>query len=63
MTDFEHKYEVKLESVIFKRLDAKFAKTITIKIEGSVYFAINSIIAFRSILPQLHNPMSHEYYI
>ena len=29
----------------------------------SVYFAVNGIIAFRSILPQLHNPMSHEYYI
>ena len=31
--------------------------------KGSVYFAVNGIIAFRSILPQLHNPMSHEYYI
>ena len=30
---------------------------------GSVYFAVNDIIAFRSILPQLHNSMSHKYYI
>ena len=30
---------------------------------GSVYFAVNNIIASRSTLPQLHNPMSHEYYI
>ena len=30
--------------------------------KGSVYFA-NIVIAFRSRLPQLHNPMSHEYYI
>ena len=33
MTDFEHKYEVELESEIFKRLDAKFAKTIIIRIQ------------------------------
>ena len=32
MTDFEHKYEVKLESAIFERLDAKFAKTIIIRL-------------------------------
>ena len=32
-------------------------------LKGSVYFVVNNIIAFRSILPQLHNPMSHEYYI
>ena len=32
MTDFERKYEVELESAIFERLDAKFAKTITLRI-------------------------------
>ena len=31
MTDFEHKYEVELE-----RLDAKFAKTIVIRIKRNV---------------------------
>ena len=30
---------------------------------GSVYFAINGIIAFRSILLKLLNLMSHVYYI
>ena len=33
MTDFEHKYEIELESAIFERLDAKFAKTIIIRIK------------------------------
>ena len=44
-------------------LASVFLKIIIAK--GSVYFAVNDIpvIAFRSILPQLHNPMSHEYYI
>ena len=41
---------------------SKFFETSKKKL-GSVYFAINDIVAFRSILPQLHNPMSHEYYI
>ena len=36
MTDFEHKYEVELESAIFERLDAKFAKTIIIRIKRNV---------------------------
>ena len=36
MTDFEHKYEVELESAIFERLDAKFAKTINIRIKRNV---------------------------
>ena len=36
MTDFEHKYEVELKSVIFesRRLNAKFAKTIISKLKG-----------------------------
>ena len=29
----------------------------------SVYFVVDGIIAFRSVLPELHNPMSHKYYI
>ena len=33
MTDYEHKYEVELDSAIFERLDAKFAKTIIIRIK------------------------------
>ena len=36
MTDFEHKYEVELESAIFERLDAKFAKTIIIRLKRNV---------------------------
>ena len=36
MTDFEHKYEVELESAILDRLDAKFAKTIMISIEKNL---------------------------
>ena len=32
-------------------------------VKGSVHFAVNSIIASRSILLQLHNPTSHQYYI
>ena len=36
MTDFEHKYEVELESAIFERLDAKFAKTIILRIKSNV---------------------------
>ena len=36
MTDLEHKYEVELESAIFERLDAKFAKTIIIRIKRNV---------------------------
>ena len=36
MTDFEHKYEIELESAIFERLDAKFAKTIIIRIKRNV---------------------------
>ena len=36
MTDFEHKYEVELESAIYERLDAKFAKTFIIGIKRNV---------------------------
>ena len=36
MTDFEHKYEVELESAIFERLNAKFAKTIIIRLKRNV---------------------------
>ena len=36
MTDFDRKYEVKLESAIFERLDTKFATTIIIRIERNV---------------------------
>ena len=36
MTDFERKYEVALESAIFERLDAKFAKTIILRIKRNV---------------------------
>ena len=36
MMDFEHKYEVEPKSVIFERLDAKFAKTIVIRIKRNV---------------------------
>ena len=36
MTDFEHKYEVELESAVFERLDAKFAKTIIIRLKRNV---------------------------
>ena len=42
-TDFEHKYEVELESAIFERLDVKFAKTIIIRIKTNV--AANESIA------------------
>ena len=44
-TDFEHKYEIKLESAIFERLDAKFAKTIIITIKRNV--AANESITSR----------------
>ena len=36
MTDFEHKYAVELESAIFEKLDAKFTKTIIIRIKRNV---------------------------
>ena len=41
----------------------KFLNHFIYNFVGSVYFVVNGIIAFRSILQQLHNPMSHEYYI
>ena len=53
--------------LFFRMLDLEWPITppnlLTTKKLGSVYFAVNGIIAFRFILPQLHNPMSHEYYI
>ena len=36
MTDFKLKYEVELQFAIFERLDAKFAKTIIIRIIRNV---------------------------
>ena len=48
MTDFEHKYEVELESAIFERLDVKFAKTIIIRIKRNV--AANEIITSKTSL-------------
>ena len=48
MTNFEHKYKVEFESVIFKRLDAKFAKPIIIRIKMNV--AANESIASKIFL-------------